>query len=97
MSALVIIVTDISSSDGTVLVSGRAYTQLGTGLKTPDNEDIPAGGCGAINWVASCGWGDSATAINTAIKDAAIAAAAVAGYTVGGADKKTLFRGALDL
>lgn len=97
MSALVIIVSDISSSDGTVLVSGKAYVQLAANLKTLDNEDVPAGGCGAIGWVASCGWGDSASAINAAIKNSAAAAAAVAGFVVGAGDKKTLFRGAVDL
>jgi hypothetical protein len=97
VSALLVFVTDISSSDGVVLVSGKALTQLAPGLKTPANEDIPVAGCGVIGWVASVAWGDPATAINAAIRDAAVAAAVAAGYTVGGADKKTLFRGAIDL
>jgi hypothetical protein len=38
-----------------------------------------------------------ATTVNDAIKDAGIAAADDAGYTVGALDKKTLFGGALGL
>lgn len=52
----------------------------------------------SITWAtAAVAVGALATTVNTAIKDAAIAAAGVAGYTVGGLDKKTLLGGAIGL
>lgn len=96
MSALHIIVTDISSADGSVFVSGKAFSQFNQTVNA-DGESLQGSAGPTIDWVATVGWGDSAATINTAIKNAAIAAATASGYTVGGGDKKTLFRGALDL
>lgn len=50
-----------------------------------------------LMWSVSVAWDALEATINTAIKDAAIAAAAAAGFTVGALDKKTLYGGAVGL
>lgn len=50
-----------------------------------------------IEWLTSVDPGALAATVNAAIKDAAIAAAADAGFTVGALDKKTLLAGAVGL
>jgi len=62
-----------------------------------DGENLQGGGGPVISWVATVGWDDSASSINIAIKDAAVAAVEAAGFLVEVGDKKTLFRGAIDL
>ena len=51
----------------------------------------------SIGWSVDVAPGALAAAMNSAIKDAAIAAAELAGYTVGALDKKTLLGGAVGL
>jgi hypothetical protein len=50
-----------------------------------------------VTWSVEVDPGDLAATINAAVKDAAIAAAEVRGYTVGALDKKTLIGGAVGL
>lgn len=50
-----------------------------------------------IVWGAEIAVGALASTINSTVKDAAIAAAGLEGYTVGALDKKTLIGGAVGL
>lgn len=50
-----------------------------------------------IGWTTTVPWTTGSAGVNTAIKDAAIAAAEAAGHTIGLLDNKTLFAGAMGL
>lgn len=51
----------------------------------------------SMEWTATASPGALAATVNAAIKDAAIAVAVAAGFTVGVLDKKTLLGGAIGL
>lgn len=67
---------------GDLIVSGGARC-------SPDSDEIP--------WETTVGWNDTPAQINSACQTAAIAAADVAGYTVGIGDNKTCLAGAVGL
>ncbi len=81
-TSLIIIPTDLSHGSSSVFITFKAFAQ-------PDS--------GALSGVAEVAWNALAAEVNAAIKDAAVQAAANAGYTVGALDKKTLIGGAVGL
>lgn len=72
-------------TSGTIAVSGHAIAEDMVG------DDVP------ITWGTSVSQDTPPSTINEAIKDAIIAAAVEAGYTVGPSDRKTLFGGGIAL
>lgn len=88
MADVVIKITDVggSSEEAGVVYTGVAFC---TGMDGNDS--------GITFQTDLLEHGVLASTVNAAIKDAAIAAAAVAGYTVGALDKKTLLGGAVGL
>jgi len=82
MADILIFYQDRNIVEGEIVLSGTAYA-------SPDSGSIP--------WETTVSRGDLAATINAAMKTAAIAAADVAGYTVGALDKKTLLGGAVGL
>jgi len=86
-------------ADIVILVHGNGPAGSGDNIRysgscrlsgmTPESE--------GVTWSVDVPPGALASTINTAIKDAAVAAAEAAEYTVGALDKKTLIGGAVGL
>lgn len=87
MAHIMVFVTDASPAGEGDGITVGGYARL-SGM-SPSDSNIP--------WSTEVNPSQLATAINEAIKDAAIAAAEAAEYTVGVLDKKTVFRGAMGL
>jgi len=83
MSHLAIFVTRQSIASDQLVVGGDARVNVA-------NTDT-------IEWAAVMPFDSNFVQINAAIKDAAIAAAEAAGFTIGVSDQKTLFGGAVIL
>ena len=85
MAHMVAIIGSTGCADGELFISGEARTS-----------DM-AESAQAVAFDLTVGYGDLASNINSAIKDAAVAACGTAGHTVGALDKKTLLGAAVGL
>lgn len=88
MAHIIIMVTGIHALEGRGDVAYHGFCRC-TGM-TPEDRDISFT-TGGVDL------GALATTVNDTIRDTAIAAAAVAGYTVGGLDVKTIIGAAVGL
>lgn len=79
---LVIFLHDAFTVNGTLRMTGVAFVGP-TGTQ--------------VVWAADTSSGSPTSTVNAAVRDAAIAAAAAAGFTVGPADQKTLIAGAVQV
>jgi len=85
MAGIVILVATVNRTNAP---TGQ-YRLSGQGVV----EGAPAGD--EVSWEVFVNYSDSTAVVNAACKDAAVAAAVTAGFTVGPADSKTLFAGAV--
>ncbi len=83
MSHIAIYIDQIRTESGNLRLDGHAVL---SDVGSPD-----------ISWNTAISFTALSSTINAAVRDAAVDAAAVAGYTVGVLDKKTLFTGAVGL
>jgi hypothetical protein len=80
MADIAVFVTTLNFTDGGIHIVGEASVSSDATLRIP--------------WEATAPWPSSATAVNQAAVDAAVASAALLGVTVGGSDNKLVFAGA---
>lgn len=83
MSHIAIYIDQIRTESGNLRLDGHAV------LNDAESSQI--------SWNTAISFTALSSTINAAVRDAAVDAAAVAGYTVGALDKKTLFTGAVGL
>ena len=81
MSHIAIYTTDVTLSGASLRLGGYAL--------------VDTAGSSSVKWNTTVALSALSATMNAAIRDAAVAAAAVAGYTVGALDNKTIISGAM--